>query len=1041
MPVSNDWNTAANWTPATVPSSGGSAAFGASSVTDISLSGTIDLDRLTFGASAPAYTIHTNGHLLYLYEAGVVNDSAAKPTFDVNGGIMLFFAGTAANATFTTSLAGSLNFYNGSTADHANITVLSGGTASLIIRNNATAAQSTILNQGLTQFIEAATAGSATITNEGELSFFTTSTAGDATITTRSGARTSFVEQSSGGNGRFVTELGGRFSLDNLATAGTTTGSIAGAGTYSLGAKNLTTGGNDDTTEVSGPITGDGGSLTKVGTGTLTLNGNNSYSGGTTVSKGVLAVMNNGSMGTTTSGLMLQGGGMLRLLSSFDSARPVSIPDTGSIDTNGFNSTFAGQISGAGGLNKFGAGMLTLTNNNIQKFGTFIAGGTVQIFSDTNLGDPAGPLGFDGGTLRLLADVTTNRYGSVTYGGGIIDTNGFNLVHNGVLFGVTGGLTKIGAGILTLNAASQYTGVTRVLGGSLLLNGSVAGDVEVGTAPATLARQAAAAPVAAAPIFGGTGTVGGSLRNFTGIVSPGNSPGALRINQDFMQGPQGTLRIEIAGRDDASFDHLLVRRNAFLDGTVRFVTLNNFRPARGGDRFVFLTAAAGLTGTFSSVVLDAPLLGGRVVYTATTAELDVARRPILSLFAGGNGNGDLAPAPRPEPLTPNQTAVAKSLDRGIDDHRLMHLFDQLDRYPARSLPAALDLIAPDELSAIYEIGIGTANVQAFNLDRHLSDLRAGARGFSAGRLSLTGVAAGPGQGALALDGKDDPKKEVFAPTEENRWNTFVSGSGEFTNIHGDGNSPDGYDITTGGFTVGATYRVAEGFAVGGFLGYAGTGADLAGDGRILVNSGKLGLYATLYNDAAYLNLMAAGGLNSYDLKRESLGGVTHGETEGGEFSALLSGGYDFHARAFSLGPFAEAAFTRVAYDGYRERGSAAPLDIAGNDSDSLRTRLGARLAWQSGKPSARWQVRPELRVAWQREWADNTRPTDATFASGGGTEFRVEGPHEGRDALVVNASVSFACTERFSTYLAYDATLARTRYDSQTVSGGVRWSF
>ena len=288
------------------------------------------------------------------------------------------------------SLDGTLNFQNGSSADHADITVLGGGTAALEIRDTATAGNATILNQGLTQLSESATAGSATIINEGELSFFLTSKAGDATITTRNGARTSFVEQSSGENARLIAEAGSTMSFEFLTTAGTTSGSIAGGGTWILGAKNLTTGGNNDSTEVSGSITGDGGSLTKVGTGTLTLSGSNSYSGGTTVSKGVLAVLNNGSMGATISRLTLQGGGMLRLLSSFDSARPVSIPDTGSIDTNGFDSTFSGQISGAGGLNKFGAGTLTLTGNNLQKFGTLIAGGTVQIFSDTISATPRG---------------------------------------------------------------------------------------------------------------------------------------------------------------------------------------------------------------------------------------------------------------------------------------------------------------------------------------------------------------------------------------------------------------------------------------------------------------------------------------------------------------------------------------------------------------------------------------------------------------------------------------------------------------------------
>ena len=53
------------------------------------------------------------------------------------------------------------------------------------------------------------------------------------------------------------------------------------------------------------------------------------------------------------------------------------------------------------------------------------------------------------------------------------------------------------------------------------------------------------------------------------------------------------------------------------------------------------------------------------------------------------------------------------------------------------MPHALDLLAPEELSVIYEIGIGTANVQSYNLDRHLSDLRDGRTGFSADRLTLS----------------------------------------------------------------------------------------------------------------------------------------------------------------------------------------------------------------------------------------------------------------------------------------------------------------
>jgi autotransporter-associated beta strand protein len=70
-----------------------------------------------------------------------------------------------------------------------------------------------------------------------------------------------------------------------------TAGSIEGAGTFSLGPNQLTVGSNNLSTEVSGVIRGAGGSLVKVGTGTLTLSGANSYTGATVVAGGTLSVI------------------------------------------------------------------------------------------------------------------------------------------------------------------------------------------------------------------------------------------------------------------------------------------------------------------------------------------------------------------------------------------------------------------------------------------------------------------------------------------------------------------------------------------------------------------------------------------------------------------------------------------------------------------------------------------------------------------------------------------------------------------------------
>jgi hypothetical protein len=72
------------------------------------------------------------------------------------------------------------------------------------------------------------------------VSFDNTASAGNATITTNNGGSTQFSNTASGGNARFITNAGGNVDISQLTSAGTTAGSIEGAGTYFLGAKNLT---------------------------------------------------------------------------------------------------------------------------------------------------------------------------------------------------------------------------------------------------------------------------------------------------------------------------------------------------------------------------------------------------------------------------------------------------------------------------------------------------------------------------------------------------------------------------------------------------------------------------------------------------------------------------------------------------------------------------------------------------------------------------------------------------------------------------------
>jgi autotransporter-associated beta strand protein len=284
-------------------------------------------------------------------------------------------------------------------------------------------------------------------------------------------------------NGRDITlnAGGGTFDTDDgttLTNSGTISGTGGltkeGEGTLELTGDNSYTGGTTvnggtlrgDTDSLQGDIvnnatvafdqTTDGtyaddmsgsGSLVKDGVGTLTLTGDNSYTGGTTVNDGTLR-------GDTGS---LQGDIVNNATVAFDQA------------TDG---TYADDMSGSGSLVKDGTGTLTLTGDNSYAGGTTVNGGTLQIDSDGNLGDADGDITLDGGTLRTTADLTTARDITVDAGNGTIASDaGTTFNSTGEISG-SGNLVKDGDGTLVLDGVASQTGGTVVNDGTLVLNGN-----------------------------------------------------------------------------------------------------------------------------------------------------------------------------------------------------------------------------------------------------------------------------------------------------------------------------------------------------------------------------------------------------------------------------------------------------------------------------------------------------------------------------------------------------------------------------------------
>ncbi|ASU72957.1 autotransporter outer membrane beta-barrel domain-containing protein [Brucella abortus] len=354
--------------------------------------------------------------------------------------------------------------------------------------------------------------GSGTLTLSGANSY-----TGATTVS----AGTLVVANDNTGGGTTTVDVGAGLQIGTGGVSGSLAGDIVNNGTLVVDRSNAF--------DLANVISGTG-SLTKNGAGTLTLSGVNSYTGGTTVSAGTLAVRADNNLGDASGGLAINGGATLQLTDNLTTARGVTLgAGTATITIDGGKTAqFSNKLTGSGTLAVSGSGTLILSAANDYSGNTTIASGsTLQLGDGSTDGRLAGNVA-NAGTL------TFHNKGGTTFAGEISGT---------------GSLVQNGAGALTLSGDSQgFAGTTTVSSGSLLVSGKLGGTVTVNSG-ATLDGSGE---------IGGNTTVNGTLE--------GASGNGLTFKGDLKLGSGSII--------NASFDHpggariFDVTGDIALDGTV-----------------------------------------------------------------------------------------------------------------------------------------------------------------------------------------------------------------------------------------------------------------------------------------------------------------------------------------------------------------------------------------------------------------------------------------------------------------------------------------
>jgi outer membrane autotransporter protein len=715
--------------------------------------------------------------------------------------------------------------------------------------------------------------------------------------------------------------------------------------------------------------------LEKTGGGTLILSGDNSYTGGTDITEGIVVVGSNTAFGTGP--VAMADGTTLGFGTDapYDIVNDFTISGRATVDFElGQDQTLSGDIAdGAspGSLSKTDDGTLILSGANSYTGATVIEDGTLALSGDSSIADSSGVfVGFentDAFDIRQTTDSasikTLTGYGVVYIDGKTLTITDASTTFDGYFAG--GGTVELTGGTLTLNGINSI-GQTNVRDATLVVGGSAGNNASISDGIVDVYQGG---------MIAGHGDLGDLNVHQGGTIAPGSlaggeTIGTLTVNGSMTFDPSSTYEVD-ADPESTDSDLVHVTGVAHLgDAMVVHVGLTGSCDPEA--KYTILTSDDGLDGTLLdevTTVADSLFIDPTLTYDANNVYLQFDRNDVAFSDLGE---------------TPNQKATASGVESLGGGNPI---YD-----------AIVDITDPSAFGPIFDSLSGEVHASVKGM---LIDDSRFVRNAATDRVRA--AFGGVGSTTATVMAEGDGGEFVPATADTDRFAVWMRGFGSRGKWAGDGNAAT-LERSIGGLLFGGDGMVSENWRLGIIAGYSHSNFDVgerASSGTS--DDYHLGLYGGSQWGAVGLRFGAAYSLHDIETARsvafpgfaESLTADYDAETA----QAFGELGYRIDTAGASFEPFAGTAHVNLHTDGFTEEGSAAALTSSGTNTGVAFTTLGVRAS--TVVPLGGREASLHGMLGWRHAFGDTTPLSRLAFA--GGDSFAIAGVPIGEDAAVIEA--------------------------------------